>query len=161
VDDINALLLSLTINLSSSRLVCGELSNVIEIWTDGSCRRNPGPGGYAALIIDGHARWEVTGFAQSTTNNRMELTAAREGIAAAPTDKPATLYTDSTYVLIGARVIHSGKPRLKVNTDLWIALLQVACRRTAPIIWAKVKAHSGIAHNEYVDRLAAKAAIAL
>jgi ribonuclease HI len=131
---------------------------MIEIWTDGSTIRNPGPGGYAALVIDGTERREVSGFDPATTNNRMELTAIIRGLAAVDPARSVQVFSDSTYALIGKHVVRTGKPRRKVNTDLWIELLSVTAKRSAPITWNWVRGHSGIANNDAVDRLAKAAA---
>jgi len=130
---------------------------MIEVWTDGSCIGNPGPGGYAALIICGSFRTRITGSEPYTTNNRMELTAVIRGLEAADQAKPVTVFSDSTYALLGKWVTRTRKPR-KVNQDLWLELIKVADKRSAPITWTKVKGHSGVANNLYVDRLAGKAA---
>jgi ribonuclease HI len=135
--------------------------NMIELWSDGSCIRNPGPGGYAAILIDGSSRTEVVGSNPATTNNRMELTAAIRGLQAVATDRSANIFTDSTYVLLGEKVLRTGKPYYKANKDLWLELIAVASKRTAPITWTKVKAHCGIANNESADELAKQAAAKL
>jgi ribonuclease HI len=132
----------------------------IQIWTDGSTRTNPGPGGYAALVIDGAERREVTGFDPATTNNRMELTAIIRGLAAADPARSVSIFSDSTYALLGEKVIKAGKPRLHVNADLWIELLAVAAKRSAPIAWVWVRSHSGITNNEHADTLAKQASLA-
>ena len=73
----------------------------VEIFTDGACRGNPGPGGWAALLVSGNERKEVSGFEAATTNNRMELTAAIGGLGALKRRCAVKLYTDSKYVLQG------------------------------------------------------------
>jgi ribonuclease HI len=138
-------------------ILCLESTLMIEVWTDGSCIRNPGPGGYAALVINGTSRTEVAGSDPDTTNNRMELTAVIRGIAAVDASRSVTVFSDSTYALLGERIARTRKPN-RVNRDLWLELIAVTGKRSAPIIWTKVKGHSGIAHNEYVDRLAKEAA---
>lgn len=135
---------------------------MIEVWTDGSCRFNPGPGGYAALLVDGDIRTEVVGSHPATTNNRMELTAAIRGIEAADVSIPLTVFSDSTYVLHGGAryAVPLRKPHTVCNGDLWWEMLRAVARRSAPITWTKVKAHAGIPNNEFVDSLAFKAACA-
>ena len=135
---------------------------MIKIWTDGSCYPNPGPGGYAALLIDGDGtRTEIVGYSPSTTNQRMELLAAIRGLQAADPTLPVTIYSDSEYVTkFGKKVVTYGKPKkTKVNRDLWCELTDTVSMRTAPITWTWVKAHSGIVNNEHVDALAGMARI--
>jgi ribonuclease HI len=133
------------------------MPTMIEVWTDGSCIGNPGPGGYAALAIDGTSRTEVAGSDPATTNNRMELTAVIRGIAAVDGSRALTIYSDSTYALLGEKIARTRRPN-RINRDLWLELIAVTSKRSAPIIWTKIKGHSGIAHNEHVDRLAKEAA---
>src|SRR4029077_21145144 len=73
----------------------------IEIWTDGACRGNPGPGGWGALLISGEHRRELHGGAPGTTNNRMELTAVIEALAAVKRPSRLVVHTDSKYVKVG------------------------------------------------------------
>jgi ribonuclease HI len=133
----------------------------VEIFTDGACRGNPGPGGWAALLVAGGERKEVSGADPATTNNRMELMAAIEGLGALKRRCAVKLYTDSKYVLQGAT---EWLPNWKVrgwktaardpvkNQDLW-QLLDVALA-AQDIEWHWVKGHSGHEGNEYVDQLA-------
>lgn len=72
---------------------------MINIYTDGACSGNPGPGGWAAIIVDGEKRQEIKGGAENTTNNRMELTAAIEGLAQVPDDSKITVHSDSLYLV--------------------------------------------------------------
>ncbi|HUX74652.1 MAG TPA: ribonuclease HI [Steroidobacteraceae bacterium] len=133
----------------------------VEIYTDGACRGNPGPGGWAALLIAGGKRKEVSGAEAQTTNNRMELTAAIEGLAALKRRSAVRVYTDSKYVLQGITLWlpawkargwrTAGRAAVK-NQDLWELLEMVA--RTQDIDWRWVKGHAGSAGNERVDRLA-------
>jgi ribonuclease HI len=133
----------------------------VEIYTDGACRGNPGPGGWAALLVAGDERKEVTGAAAATTNNRMELSAAIGGLTALKRRCAVKLYTDSKYVLQGAtewmpnwkaRGWRTAAREPVKNQDLWQELdLAVAAQ---DIEWIWVKGHSGHAGNEYVDQLA-------
>jgi ribonuclease HI len=133
----------------------------VQIYTDGACRGNPGPGGWAALLIAGETRKEISGAESATTNNRMELMAAISGLGALRRRCAVDLYTDSKYVLQG---ITEWLPQWKMkgwrtaarkpvrNQDLWERLDQAAGAQD--IEWHWVKGHSGDAGNEHVDRLA-------
>jgi ribonuclease HI len=133
----------------------------VELYTDGACRGNPGPGGWAALLVCGEQRKEVSGSEAATTNNRMELMAAIGGLAALKRRCAVKLYTDSKYVLQGATEwLPSWKARgwrtaakapVK-NQDLW-QLLDAALL-LQDIEWHWVRGHSGHEGNEYVDQLA-------
>jgi ribonuclease HI len=133
----------------------------VEIFTDGACRGNPGPGGWAALLIAGTERKEVMGAEAATTNNRMELSAAIGGLGALKRRCSVKLYTDSKYVLQGitewmpnwkARGWKTAAREPVKNQDLW-QLLDAAAA-TQDIKWIWVKGHSGHEENEYVDQLA-------
>jgi ribonuclease HI len=137
----------------------------IEIYTDGACRGNPGPGGWGALLISGEHRKELSGSEDHTTNNRMELLAAIRGLEALK--KPGTtarVYTDSQYVIKGiSEWVASWKQRgwktadkkpVK-NQDLWERLDALAEQHN--IEWHWVRGHSGIDGNERVDQLANEA----
>jgi ribonuclease HI len=140
----------------------------VEIYTDGACRGNPGPGGWGALLIAGEARRELSGAEASTTNNRMELTGAIEALRALKRPAKVTLHTDSKYVCTG---IEEWLPQWKLrgwktadrkpvkNQDLWQAL-DAACA-AHHIRWKWVKGHAGNAGNERVDALANEAIDAL
>jgi ribonuclease HI len=132
------------------------------LYTDGACSGNPGPGGWAALIIDDGKEQEVTGAERNTTNQRMELMGAIEGLAAIPGRRRVQLHSDSAYVIncfldrwwerwekngwVGA----TKKP--VTNRDLWERLL--AESRRHEVTWVKVAGHSGEPLNERVDALA-------
>ena len=88
---------------------------MINIYTDGACSGNPGPGGWAAIIVDGEKRKEVKGGDENTTNNRMELTAAIEGLAKIPGDSEVTVHSDSLYLV---NTMTKNWKR-NVNHDLW------------------------------------------
>lgn len=134
---------------------------MIQIYTDGACRGNPGPGGWGALLIAGENRREISGAEAHTTNNRMELMAAIEALRALKRPVHAVLHTDSKYVCTG---IEEWLPQWKrrdwrtadrkpvKNVDLWQALDEA--RAHHHITWKWVKGHAGNEGNEHVDRLA-------
>jgi ribonuclease HI len=138
--------------------------NEVQIYTDGACRGNPGPGGWAALLIAGERRKEVSGAETATTNNRMELKAAIEGLSALKRRCRVLLYTDSKYVLQGitewlpqwkARGWRTAAREPVKNQDLWERLDAAAAAQD--IEWHWIKGHSGDDGNEYVDALANRA----
>jgi ribonuclease HI len=133
----------------------------VELYTDGACRGNPGPGGWAALLVCGTERRELSGSEALTTNNRMELSAAIEGLSALKRRCAVKLYTDSKYVLQGAtewlpnwkaRGWRTAAKAAVKNQDLWEKLDSAASGQD--IEWHWVKGHSGHEQNEYVDQLA-------
>jgi ribonuclease HI len=133
----------------------------VDIFTDGACRGNPGPGGWAALLVAGKERKEVSGSEATTTNNRMELAAAIGGLNALKRRCAVRLYTDSKYVLQGitewlpnwkARGWRTAAREPVKNKDLWEQLDAAAAGQD--IEWHWVKGHSGHEGNEYVDQLA-------
>ncbi|MBL6762171.1 MAG: ribonuclease HI [PS1 clade bacterium] len=132
-----------------------------EIFTDGACSGNPGPGGWGALILNGADEKELTGGELATTNNRMELLAAIEALKSLPDGSTVTLTTDSTYVKDGitswitnwkARGWKTAAKKPVKNVDLWQAL-DAQCARHR-IDWQWVKGHAGHAGNERADELA-------
>jgi ribonuclease HI len=136
----------------------------VEIFTDGACRGNPGPGGWAALLVCGSERKEVSGAEAATTNNRMELSAAIGGILALKRRCRVKLFTDSKYVLQGitewlpnwkARGWKTAAKEPVKNQDLWQQLDSAVVAQD--IEWHWVKGHSGNEGNEYVDQLANQA----
>ena len=136
----------------------------VELYTDGACRGNPGPGGWAALLIAGAERKELSGAEAETTNNRMELMAAISGLSALKRRCCVKLYTDSKYVLQGltewlpqwkARGWRTAAREPVKNKDLWEKLDLAAAAQD--IEWHWVKGHSGHEGNEYVDALANQA----
>jgi len=133
----------------------------VEIFTDGACRGNPGPGGWAALLRTGGKERELSGGEALTTNNRMELTAAIRALEALRKPCRVELHTDSQYVRDGiTRWIHGWRKngwrtadRKPVkNAELWQELLDAA--EPHRIEWHWVKAHSGHVENDRVDALA-------
>ena len=136
----------------------------VEIWTDGGCRPNPGPGGWAAILRFRDAERELWGREEATTNNRMELTAAAEALEALRRPCRVTLHTDSEYVRNGVTRWHQGWVRRNwrnaagdpvANMDLWRRLLDAAARHQ--VEWKWVRGHAGDAMNERADRLATAA----
>ena len=134
---------------------------VVEIYTDGACSGNPGPGGWGVLLVAGDKRKELYGGDPDTTNNRMELMAAIEALNALKKPSAVTLHTDSTYVKDGlTKWIHGWKrngwktaaKKPVKNKDLWQAL-EAACDRHE-IKWVWVKGHAGDEGNEKADELA-------
>ena len=143
-----------------------ELSHV-EMATDGACKGNPGPGGWGVLIRMGSREKELSGGEKLTTNNRMEVKAAIEGLNALKRPCRVTLSTDSRYVMDGlTKWIHgwrkngwrtADKKPVK-NAELWQEL--VAASAPHRIEWLCVKGHAGHPDNERADRLASDAAVA-
>lgn len=134
---------------------------VVEIYTDGACRGNPGPGGWAALLRANHAEKELSGSETATTNNRMELMAAIMALAALKRGVSARVHTDSLYVLKGitewvpawkARGWKTADRKPVKNQDLWERLETEASRHA--LEWRWVKGHAGHPENERVDALA-------
>jgi len=137
----------------------------VEIFTDGACKGNPGPGGWGALIRMGTREKEVSGGDPTTTNNRMELMAAIKALEALTKPCRVTLTTDSNYVRDGImKWIHGWQrngwrtaDRKPVkNAELWQALL--AASKLHEIEWRWVKGHSGHSENDRVDEMACAAA---
>jgi ribonuclease HI len=136
----------------------------IEIYTDGACRGNPGPGGWAVLLRSGVHEKELSGAETLTTNNRMELTAVIRALEALKRPLPVRLYTDSEYVRRGVtewladwkqRGWRTAARKSVKNQDLWQQLdALVAGHR---IEWHWVPGHAGVPGNERVDRLANQA----
>ena len=137
----------------------------VEIFTDGACKGNPGPGGWGALLRMGRHEKEICGAEPETTNNRMEMTAALKALGALIEPCEVTLYTDSKYLIDGmTKWIHGWKKKGWVNAskkpvrnaDLWHELIEAASPHR--ISWQWVKGHSGHPENERVDKLASDAA---
>ena len=138
-----------------------DAKSIVDIWTDGACSGNPGPGGWGAILRFNGEEREISGGATDTTNNRMELTAAIEALGTLKRPVAARLHTDSTYVKDGiTKWIHNWKAngwrtasRKPVkNQDLWRAL--DAAMAPHRIEWHWVKGHSGHPENDRADELA-------
>lgn len=142
-----------------------ELRRVV-IYTDGACIGNPGPGGYAAILISGDNRRELSGGRRLTTNNRMEILAAIVALEALKCPCHVTLYSDSRYVVDtitmgwAQRWKGNGWKRNRtdyaVNTDLWKRLLDLCEKHQVEFAW--VQGHAGQAENERCDYLSDLAA---
>lgn len=138
----------------------------VEIYTDGACAGNPGPGGYGAVLKWGEKRREISGGFRRTTNNRMELMAAIAGLEALRYPCRVSLYTDSRYVANGiekgwakrwrANGWMRGPDAPAVNPDLWARLLDLCETHSVTFVW--VKGHAGHVENECCDRLSVAAA---
>ncbi len=134
----------------------------VDIYTDGACSGNPGPGGWAAILSYGSLEKELSGGEARTTNNRMELTAAIEALKALNKPCEVDLYSDSKYLIdalekgwvYGWRknnwIKKDKKPAL--NPDLWEALLELLARHTVRLHW--VKGHAANGKNNRCDQLA-------
>ena len=140
------------------------MSEIIDIYTDGACRGNPGPGGWGALLRIGEKEKELYGYDPATTNNRMELMAVIEALRALKRPVTARVHTDSQYVQKGiSEWIHGWKRRgwktadrqpVK-NADLWQTLDALTVGHKIEWLW--VRGHAGHAENERVDALARQA----
>ncbi len=132
----------------------------VTIYSDGGCHGNPGPGGWAAVLLHGKTRREISGAAAATTNNRMELTAAIESLKTLTEPCEVNFHTDSQYVQKGmrdwlpgwkAKGWRRGKKPIK-NLDLWKTLDAEAARHT--VHWHWVRGHNDDPENERCDELA-------
>jgi ribonuclease HI len=137
------------------------MTHSVEIYTDGACRGNPGPGGWAAVLTAGAREKEITGAENHTTNNRMELQAVIAALQALTRPAEVRLYTDSQYVRRGvlewlpqwkARGWRTANKGAVKNQDLWQLLDQEVVKHR--IAWHWVPGHSGIPGNERCDALA-------
>ena len=134
----------------------------VELYTDGACKGNPGPGGYGAILVYGGAEKEFSGGEALTTNNRMELLGAITGLAALKEPCEVVLTSDSKYLVDAVNKKWAvgwhkkgwkkgdGKPAL--NIDLWERLLDLLEIHRVTLVW--VKGHAGHPYNERCDRLA-------
>jgi len=147
------------------------MAMAIELWTDGACSGNPGPGGWAAILVargaDGTIakQVELSGGDRATTNNRMELQAVISGLQALASPSALTVHIDSAYVMdaivkrwhvgwVKRGWLTAAKQPVK-NQDLWETLLALVARHE--ITWHKVKGHAGVELNERCDMLAVAA----
>jgi ribonuclease HI len=142
--------------------------SMVDIYTDGACRGNPGPGGWAAILMSGGRERELSGAETATTNNRMELLAVINALAALKRRVRARVYTDSQYVRLGmtewlagwkARGWRTADRKPVRNQDLWQQLDELAAGHD--VEWHWVKGHSGNPGNERCDALANAAIDAL
>jgi ribonuclease HI len=141
-----------------------DSDTTVEIWTDGGCRPNPGPGGWAAILKFKSTVKELSGGEMETTNNRMELTAAAAALNALTRPCSVVLHTDSEYLKNGITRWHTGWVRKNwrnaagdpvKNMDLWQRILDAA--KPHRIEWLWVRGHSGNEMNERADQLATEA----
>ena len=137
---------------------------IVTVYTDGACSGNPGPGGWAAVLIYGDNQKQISGGEKSTTNNRMEMTAALMALRALKQPCEVHLHSDSAY-LVDAHNLHwldiwqrnnwkRGKNKSEdvLNVDIWKALIEEEKRHK--VIWHKVTGHAGVPENELCDKLA-------
>ncbi|MDP6402627.1 MAG: ribonuclease H [SAR202 cluster bacterium] len=118
---------------------------MIEIHTDGSAQGNPGPGGWAAVIIEDDSRRDLHGAEKHTTNNRMEILAVIKGLEAVPDSAPVAVFSDSQYVVNTM----TRNWKRNANTDLWVRLDAEADKRK--VSWNWVRGHDGNTLNEEAD----------
>jgi ribonuclease HI len=139
-------------------------SQMVEVWTDGGCRPNPGPGGWAAIMTFRGVVKELSGAEATTTNNRMELTAAAAALEALKRPCHVVIHTDSQYVRNGITRWSAGWVRKGwrnatgdpvANIDLWQRILAAA--KVHRVDWRWVRGHDGNDMNERADRLATSA----
>jgi len=152
--------------MSESRHPHRPAAQLVEIFADGACSGNPGPGGWGTILRSGGHEKELSGFAPETTNNRMELTAAIAGLAALNRPCRVRLTTDSEYLKKGMtewvagwirRGWKNAQKQPVANRDLWEQLVELSSRHE--VEWHWVRGHAGHAENERCDALA-RAAIA-
>lgn len=134
----------------------------VEIFTDGACKGNPGPGGWGAILRYGKVEKEISGGEKETTNNRMEISAVLEALKCLKEPCEVTLYSDSQYVCNALKLGWAKKwqqnnwMRTKndpaLNSDLWKDLLVLYDKHKVEVVW--VKGHAGHPENERCDRLA-------
>ena len=129
----------------------------VEVYTDGACSGNPGPGGWAAILKYGEHVMQIQGGNPRTTNNRMELTAVRQGLAALKESCNVRVFTDSKYIVdaINKNWLEKWARtdfKKKKNEDLWVDLIALMEIHNVEFVW--IKGHDGDYYNERCDRLA-------
>ena len=134
----------------------------VDMYTDGACSYNPGPGGYGIVLIYNGIEKQFSGFDESTTNNRMEITAVIEGLKKLKEPCDVTIYTDSAYTMNAFDLgwlenwqqnnWRNAQKKEVLNKDLWQELL--AQMEKHNIAWVKVKGHSDNKYNNICDKLA-------
>jgi ribonuclease HI len=134
--------------------------DVIRIYTDGACKNNPGPGGWAAVLLWRGVERGISGGKSYTTNNEMELMSLVEALKLLKSSSTLEIYSDSSYVVNAlnkgwlANWIRDGSVYTRPNGELWLELLNELNKHTYQISW--VKGHSGNKYNEMCDKMAVK-----
>ena len=138
----------------------------VDIYTDGACKNNPGPGGYGAILVYNGREKEICGSEKHTTNNRMELLAAISGLKLLKEPCEVTLYSDSKYLIDSVEKgwVYSWREKgwrkadksPALNPDMWTELLNLLEYHSVSFVW--VKGHDGHEYNERCDRLAVSGA---
>ncbi len=141
-----------------------KADEIIEIFTDGACQGNPGPGGYGAILRYKDKKKEISGYSPKTTNNRMELMAVIEALRQIKRPSRIKIVTDSNYVIKGMtswingwikRNWKNSQKKPVLNRDLWEELLRLS--EPHQIEWIWTRGHSGHPENERCDTLAKRA----
>ena len=142
-----------------------DVRKQVTIYTDGGCDPNPGPGGYGVVLLSGRHRKELSGGFRRTTNNRMELYAAIQGLEALKEPCKVTLYSDSEYLVNAmtkgwakrwrSRNWMRNKKERALNPDLWKRLLALCEVHEVKFVW--VRGHAGVRENERCDQLSSQA----
>lgn len=149
-------------NLNKGSLLGGGLAtDTVDVYTDGGCYGNPGPGGWATIIYDNFRPIEISGHETDTTNQRMELKAAIEALKHLEHPRRVRLFSDSAYLINGMNQQwfikwkqngwKNSKKKPVENPDLWKELVELSKYHT--VEWRKIKGHSGIGANERCDAL--------
>ena len=142
----------------------GDEGKIVEIFADGACLGNPGPGGYGAILRYRRQEKEISGYCPNTTNNRMELMAVIEGLRALKRSSKVRIFTDSNYVFKGItswikswlkRDWLNSQKRPVLNRDLWERLLLAT--KPHQMEWHWLRGHTGHPENERCDKLARQA----